>query len=185
MNSKQKGVFLPTTQVWDVNQIYETKDISPGMRELLVRMYQNLNLMATVINQKDTGIYPTDEFVCGQQYFPKPGLTSASSHTPKLRQVLRKTIPWVDGAGAYKSLPNAVLDSVPHGLTFDANTIVTRIYGASTNPTARRYIPIPFIDCKSGYIGIWATGTDIVIDCCGFDGTDFTITNIVIEYIKF
>jgi hypothetical protein len=33
------GIFVPTTNVWDVSQIYEIDVTSPQFKELLVRLY--------------------------------------------------------------------------------------------------------------------------------------------------
>ena len=46
------GMMVPTTNVWDVSQIYNLQDISPELRELFVRLYQNLNKMALAVNLK-------------------------------------------------------------------------------------------------------------------------------------
>lgn len=179
MAINEKGAYLGTTQVWDVSEIYQKQDIGPGLKELLVRMYQNLNNMATMINNKETALYPTEEFVCGKKYFPDPALDSSSSKTPKLRQVYRKIINW------NKPLPNATSDSVAHGITFDDNTILTKLYGAATDPTAHVYIPLPYVAPKDDDIALWATATDIWLETFTTDRSNFTIGYIVIEYLKF
>jgi hypothetical protein len=40
-NTADYGMFIPTTQVWDVSEIYSTEVTSPAFKELLVRLYQN------------------------------------------------------------------------------------------------------------------------------------------------
>jgi hypothetical protein len=172
-------MFIPTTTILDVSELEAADVKSKEFKELIIRLAIAFNNMATIVNLKDTGIYSTQELTCGRTYYPKPGLTSSSSKTPKMRQVTRKVINWG------KPLPNGSMDSVAHNLVFDANTVVTNISATANDPAIRRYITIPFISCKEGSIGIWATGTDVVIDCCGFDASGFTITNVVIEYLKF
>jgi hypothetical protein len=179
MNSNQKGMFIPTSQVWDVSDVYKTEGIDKGLQELLVRMYQNLSSMAMVINKKDTGLYPTEEYVCGRMYYPKPGLTSASSQTPKLRQVLRKVINWD------ATLPNATSATKAHGINFDANTVPTDLYAISYDPVAFKTIRLPWVADLGDNISLWLDGTNVNIKTFATDRRNFTITNIVIEYLKF
>ena len=54
-NSGGGGSFIPTTQVWDVNEIYSTEVTSPAFKELLVRLYQNINAQSLSLNSKDAG----------------------------------------------------------------------------------------------------------------------------------
>jgi nucleoside-triphosphatase THEP1 len=69
-----EGSFVQTTQVWDVDEIYSMDIKSPEFKELLVRMYQNLNDIAVVLNTKDTGYYPLFEMVNSQLWFPDDGV---------------------------------------------------------------------------------------------------------------
>ena len=45
---QQHGAYAPTTFIWDVEQLQHIEVTSPEFKELLVRLYQNLNLMANV-----------------------------------------------------------------------------------------------------------------------------------------
>ena len=49
LNVQTLGTQLPTTYIWDVSQI-QNLNISSDFKELLIRLYQNLNTMANVIN---------------------------------------------------------------------------------------------------------------------------------------
>src|ERR1700742_4253207 len=133
------GSYVPTTNIWDPQQLYDVKDISPELREILVRLYQNINLIALTLNTKDTGIYTTDEFVCGQLYFPDPSLSSASSTTAIARNVYRKVI-------NFGSLPNSGLKSVLHDIPVTSGFTFTRIYGATSDTTGLTYLPLPYVD---------------------------------------
>jgi len=185
MSSKFKGAYLPSTQVWDTSEVESAEGVNDPTKELVIRMYQKLADMATMINYKETGLYPTQEFVCSKKYFANETLTSTSGRTPKLREVIRKTLPWLDEVTGTSALPNAALGNMKHVLTFDANTVLVGLTAACTDPTHRVYMTLPYVSCAKGTIAIWANATDVFIECCGFDGTDFTINNIVIEYIKF
>ena len=183
---RDKGLFIPTTQVWDTSEIYSTKGISEDLRELLVRMYLNLNNMAMAVNYKDTGIYHTDEFVCGQTFFPNPTYDSSSTTTPKLRQVWRKVFRWQDAVtGADRALPNTNTQTQPHGIVLTSDLFFTRIYGTSFNPVGQQWIPLPFVSpgALGGAIELWVDGANIKI-ITGSDRTAFTKTVIVLEYIK-
>ena len=54
MAYRDPGLYIPTTSVWDVSEIYSTDVTKPEFKELLVRMYQNLNNMAMATNNKDS-----------------------------------------------------------------------------------------------------------------------------------
>lgn len=178
MATNQKGAFLPTTQVWDPGNI-ENIEASKSLKELLVRMYQNLGAMATMVNYKDTGIYPTEEFVCGQVYFKDPNLDSSTSKTPKLRQVYRKVFIFGD-------LPNTATKTMAHGIDLGARLMFTRIYGTAKDPVTDRFIPLPFVSpgALAGAIELWVNGANIELTT-GSDRTAFTETYIVLEYLKF
>ena len=77
-NSTQYGAFVPNTFIWDVQQLQQVDLNSPEFKELLVRLYQNLNLMANVINVKETGMYPLEEFNTGNSWFPNPANNSST-----------------------------------------------------------------------------------------------------------
>jgi len=183
---RDKGLFIPTTQVWDTSEIYQAEGVSEDLKELLVRMYQNLNNMAMAVNNKDTGIYPTDEFVCGQTFFPNPAYDSSTATTPKLRQVWRKVFRWVDVAtGLDRALPNNGMQTQPHGIALTTDLFFTRIYATSYNPAGQFWIPIPFTSpgALAGGIELWIDNANIKI-ITGSDRTAFTKTVVVLEYIK-
>jgi len=89
------GLFVPTTNVWDVSEIYSLEGIKPEFKELLVRLYQNINNLSLALNLKDTGYYTEEEFVTGQVFFPNPSLSSTTQQTPTFRQTFRKVINFV------------------------------------------------------------------------------------------
>src|ERR1700676_4672214 len=88
----QRGAFVPTTNIWDVTEIYSVNVNSDEFKELLVRLYQKLYKMSILFNLKDTGYYPTQEFVNSQLFFPNPSLNSSTMATSVYRQVFRMTI---------------------------------------------------------------------------------------------
>ena len=136
-NKYDSGAYIPTTTVMDVSEIYSTEVTSPEFKELLVRLYQNFNNLALAMNVKDTAIYDTEEFVSGQKFFPDPALDSTSDTEPTQRNIFRKVI-------KFGALPDTATKSVAHGITIDANTTFTRIYGTSSDQAGLVYIPLPY-----------------------------------------
>ena len=179
MATNDFGAFVPTTNVWDPTEIYSTEVTSPEFKELLVRMYQNLNLMSNVLNLKDTGYYDTTEFVTGQQFFPKPGLTSLTSQAPDYRQAFRKVI------NIGEALKDAGTTTKAHGITVDANTIFTRIYGVANNPVGLSYLTLPYSSpTLIENIKLTVDNTNVTI-VTGNDRTAYTITYVVLEWLPF
>jgi hypothetical protein len=177
--NKDQGAFIPTTQLWDVTEIYEENVGNEPLKELLVRMYQNLNRMALSLNVKESGYYDTQEFVTGQQYFPLPGLNSSGTRVPDYRQTFRKVV-------NFGGLPNAGTTNVAHGINCDANTIFTRIYGVATDPTGGfSYLPLPYASTTLiNNIELSVDGTNVTV-ITGIDRTAYTICYVICEYIKF
>ena len=67
---QRKGLYVPTTDVWEVSRIQDIDVNSEEFKLLLVRLYQNINVIALALNQKDSAIYYPSEFVDGQTFFP-------------------------------------------------------------------------------------------------------------------
>lgn len=170
------GAFTPTTNIWDVGEVYQaTQD--PKLQELLVRLYQNLNRLSLSNNIRDAGYYVQEEFVNGQSFFANTTINSTTSQTPALRQVFRKTI-------NFGALPNAGTKSVAHGLAPTTSWSFTRIYGAATDPVGLSYIPLPY---SSGTVNenieLYVDATNVVVTT-SINYTAYTVCYIVIEYIK-
>ena len=182
--SNLRGAFLPTTQVWSTDEISQIQGISEGLKEHLVKMYQRFNDMATMINKKETGLYPREEFVCGKQYYPKLGLDSSSSSTPRMRQVVRKVIAWTDNLGAYKTLPNNTTDTVAHGITFNSATIPVLVEATCYDTSAYKTITLPWVADDGNHISIWLDANNVNIKTTS-DRRNFTVTNVTIEFLKY
>lgn len=172
------GLFIPTSQVWDVDEINRVDVTSREFKELLVRLYQNLNRMAMAVNLKDSAIYDTSEFINGQTFFPNPALTSSSGTVPVLRQVFRKVV-------NFGALPNAGVKSVAHGLTINGAVTFTRIYGTASETTSLLYIPLPYASPTALNLNIElsVTATNVVVTTA-VDYSAYTVCYIVLEYLK-
>ena len=182
MSDRNFGSFVPTTNIWDTTELEDTKVTSPAFKELLVRLYQNLSLMSTVLNTKISGYYDTQEFVTGELYFPKPGTTSLTNNpTPDFRPVKRKVI-------NFGALPNAGTKNVPHGITVGNNTIFVGCTAYATDPVNHVSFELPYssptlIDNIEIYTRKIATVPNITV-VTGSDRTAFTICYVVLEWIE-
>jgi hypothetical protein len=171
------GAFVPTTNVWDVGQLYQVDVNSPEFKELLVRLYQNVNNIANVLNLKDTGYYTTQEFVNGQSYFPNPLFNSSTAPTATYRQVFRTTV-------NFGALPNTGTKSVAHNINVTNGFTFTRIYATASDVSGNTYIPIPYVDVLTGNdIQLYVDATNVNIITTS-DRTNYTACYVVVEYIK-
>ena len=176
-NSAQYGSFVPTTNVWDVQRLYDVNVNSPEFKELLVRLYQNVNNIALILNIKDTGMYNTSEFVNGQLYFSNPSNNSSTAANPILRQVYRTVV-------NFGALPNTGTKSVPHGIITNNAMTFTRIYGAASDTTGLNYIPLPYASpTAANNIELNADSTNVNITT-GSNRSNFNVTYIILEYLK-
>lgn len=181
--SNSAGVYIPTTQVWDVDAVRNIDVTKPEFKELLVRMYQNLNAMSLSINDKESSYYDTQETVKGQTFFGNPDLNSSSSTRPVGRQVFNKVI-------NFGALPNTGTKTYAHGITINRACTFTRIYGCSTqqqntNPVlAFSAIPLPYSSpVLANNIELYVDATTVGVTT-GADWSAYTTTYIVLEYIK-
>ncbi len=175
-NQSNLGAFVGTTNVWDVSEIYNQEGISEPLKELLVRLYQNLNNMSVVLNLKDTGYYTNQEFLNGQLFFPNPTLNDSQT-TATYRQVFRTTV-------NFGALPNTTTKTVPHNIPVIAGYSFTRIYGASSSVTYDSFIPLPYAtNAANGNIELYADPVNVVITTAD-DYSNYNATYIVLEYIK-
>lgn len=169
------GLFISTTFIWDVGQLTEVDVKSPEFKELLVRLYQNLNNVVIALNLKDSGYYAEQEFVNGQ-VFPKIDEVVGASPNAG-RQVFRKLI-------TFGALPNTAAKSVLHNISVNNNFTFTRIYGASTDKIAHQYIPLPYSSqTLNENIALSVDGTQVTVTT-GINRTNFTDTWIIVEYLK-
>lgn len=163
------GLYVPTTNVWDVTEILALQE-SDQLKELLVRLYQNLNVISLSLNMKDSGFYLQEEFVTGEAWF---NITSANPLD--LRGGFRKSF----DLGAI----GAGVTNVPHGLTIGSTWSFTRILGAVSNTTTANFLPLPYASPGgANNIEIRVNATDIIIT--NNSGLVFTTGYAILWYLK-
>jgi hypothetical protein len=164
------GSFIPTTNVWDVSQIYNIEVGSPEFRELLVRLHQNVNNIALVLNTKDSAFYLTQEFNTGQIYF-NPVDPSPLQLRPGYRIVIN--------IGAL----GGGVTSVNHNLSITSTWTFVKISGAATRAVPFLSYPLPFASAANTNIEVTVTATQVVIN--NTTAVTFTSAYIVLEYLKY
>jgi len=167
------GSFVPTTFVWDAAELQDLDVKSERFKELLVRLYQNLNLMQLNLNIKDSAYYDTNEFVNGQVFPPSSTVPSSSTQAINRRQVFRKMI-------NFGALPNTATKNVAHGIDVTTGFSFTRIYGCATDTTNRVATPIPNANSD---IRITVTATNVVITTSA-NYASYDTTYVILEYLK-
>jgi len=169
--SSEYGAFLNTTQVWDVSNVYAVENISPQLKELLVRMYQNLNIMAQVINVKTTGQFPLMETVDSNTWFPNPLNNSSTAAAPEERQEMQKTFYLTS------------LATFNHGITVTPNTTFTAFRGMANDTVGNNYYPLPWPSAAGlTNIEIKVNATQVVIT--NNSGITFNKSYLVLYYLQ-
>lgn len=164
------GSYVATTNVWDVSRLYEVEIGSEEFKELIVRLYQNVNNIALVLNTKDSGFYLLEEFLTGQVWF-----NPADTNPLKTRPVYRRVV----NTGAL----GAGVTTVVHGLTPGNTWTFTKIQGAASNTGTLAYVPLPYAGVGVGNISVDVNSTNVVIN--NGSGSTFTNSYIILEYLKF
>jgi hypothetical protein len=176
-NQLNFGSFVPTTNVWEIQQI-QSSNIDPNLKEILVRLYQNINNISNVLNGKDSGFYSTEEFLTGKLFFPQTGQTQQGASTPQYRSVFRKVV-------SFGPLPNATTINIPHNIDINSGYILTGLNGFSTTANSDSMIPLPFAspNALNEAISIEIDPINIIITT-GIDYSAYTTTYVVLEYLK-
>lgn len=126
-----------------------------------------------VLNQKERGNYENQEISINQKWF-----TTANNQVK--RDVYRKVI----DLGGLNDFTAVNPQNVAHGIAITATIIITRIYGAATDPSTL-YIPLPYVDMTGGgnNIQLSMDNTNIILRS-NLDYSGFTTAYVVVEYIK-
>lgn len=173
-NPQQVGSFIPSSNIWDVSAIYQTEGISPQLQELLVRMYQNLNMMAINVNLKDTGYYDTTEFVDSCLWFPNPAYNSTTTTYPAYRQETRVVL-------YITSLPPGAL-SVNHNITVTPETTFTKpISGMANDTIGNNYYPI---SASGSGVDISVTANATQVTLVNNTAITFNVVYVVLSYLQ-
>lgn len=164
------GSFVPTTNIWDVGQLYEVQVGSPEFKELLVRLYQNINIIALALNTKVSGFFIDQEFVNGKIYATSD---NAEPNIEPIQGWTKFIIIGALGAGA---------TTTPHGITFTNTYAMISITGAASNTSTFNYYPIGAANGGTTDIQVTVNSTNVVVT--NNSGVTFDRAYVILEYIK-
>lgn len=133
--------------------------IPQGENELREFLVEQLRVMADASNAREVASYLEEELLTGGQFIP------STNNTQEMRSIFRKTL----STGAIAAGNN----TVPHGITFDSNFTLIKLWVAATDYTT-------------------TTAAIITDDHVSMDGTNININAsmaydkgyVVVEYLK-
>lgn len=160
------GSFVPTTNIWDVQALFNNDVNSAEFKELILRIYQNINLIALVLNTKKSAFFPDQEFVNGSLYALNPSVDPIGGWSKFI-------IIGALGAG---------VTSVAHGIPFTALYKMISIAGSATNTGTLDYYPLPYAGGGANDIQVRVDGTNVVVT--NNSGVTFDYAYVILEYIK-
>lgn len=169
------GIFIPTTNVYEIDQLQEQGLSKELVRNILVHIYQDINNVALSLNAKDSAQYQLTEFLNGQVLFANYDMVNINYSG---RQIFRIVI----NVGP---LPDTATVTIPHNIVTSNATSFTRIYGCSTNPITMQYLPIPYSSCTSVANNIeLSVDSNNVYITTGINQSAYTTTYVILEYVK-
>ena len=166
------GLFVPTTNIWDVQNLQEGKDISPALKELLILLYQDIGDISSALNLKTSGYLFQQEFINGKVLFNQKYIPNSYG-----RQVFQIIV----DCGA---LPDTTTKAIPHNVVVLNSTQWTSITGAATDPVRMQGLPIPYASAATpDVIEVSVDATNVYITTSS-DMTAFSQAYVILEYVK-
>lgn len=170
-SNERLGQFAP---VYD----YIPEDWDEGRRTLV----QALRETANVANAGVRGNHVEAEVISGKTWTAKARATLSDPIV--YRNVMRKVI----DLGGLNDFSVTSPQNVAHGITTNANTFITALYGAASDPGASTLtagIPLPYVDTSAlgACIGLRMDATNIIL-VSATDYSAYTRAWIVVEYVQ-
>lgn len=169
------GLFIPTTNIYEIDQLQEQGLDKELLRNIFVHLYQDMCNVALALNLKDSAYYTLNEFMNGQVLFSN---LDSFGNNYQGRQVFRTVV-------NFGALPNTTTISLPHNIDISFGFSFTRIYGCSTDPVSQNYIPLPYVSASAvaNNIELSVDSSNVVITT-GIDQSAYTTTYVILEYVK-
>jgi hypothetical protein len=169
--------YIPSTVIFDIDELREMSVSSPEFKEILIRLYQHINTMSMSINNKASGIYDTHEYASGKLFYPPTDLTSSSNQSTDYRPGFCKVI-------SFGALPNTASKSVVHELEVLPGWMFTKIAGVACDERNGVFIPLPYSSpTLADNIELSVDDTSVTVTT-GADWSMYTRTDIILEYLK-
>jgi len=167
--------YVPVNFIWPDPE--DTKEFNSRIQQIYRRIADGVNCREIgnyLAVTPSAGTVTDVETLTGQFWFGSASATQSLVPRSSFRKVID-----------FGTLPNNGTTSVAHGVTFDSDSTMTRLYGSATDPTGPTFIPIPFADpgALASNISLTADGTNVNITT-GSNRTNFTRTIVVMEYLK-
>lgn len=184
----ETGLYIQQTPIFDVQALQEVEVTSPEFKELLVRLYQQINNISSAVNLKATGLKLNEEYRNSNNYFPTEQRGNYAPNQLEYRPVFQMVVD-------FGALPNAATKSVAHNIPIGLSTVAgvnpyicVGLQGWATKPDTAgigiRWIPLPYAtETANGDIEVYVTATDVVVTT-SIDYSAFTKTTFVLEYLK-
>ncbi len=175
MSQNNTGLFVPTTNIYEIEDI-QTKGLDKELiRNILIHLYQDMNNIAIALNLKDSAYYFDQEFMNGQVLFPNPNVINPNFAG---RQIFRTVV-------NFGALPNTTIKSYPHNIEISNSTTFTRIYATASNSIDFTYLPIPYSSVTSVANNIEISVDSVNVNITtGIDQSAYTTTYVILEYVK-
>jgi len=169
MTMPEQGLLALTQDTFDTQRADQLIKDPDKLKEVLIQIALRFSNLSSILNQKDTGLYLTTDFLSGRQYFPTINPT-----------VMRPSVRHIVDFGA---LPNAGLKSVAHGINVTATTIWTNIYGTATLPGVQG-IPLPYVSLvANASISLNVDAINVNITTA-VNYSSYTTCYVVLEFIR-
>jgi len=143
-------------------------DVMPSKwEEASLVVVEQFKKLANAVNIREIGWFLDQELLSGKQFLPGINDFADGGTSQQFRSILRKVI-------VFPSLsPGA--NTLPHGISIDANFTLIQLFGAATNATALTGEPLP-----NGSDTITYNSTNVVVTVA----SAFTRAVVVFEYIQ-
>ena len=174
-NIPQQGTSIPTTQNWNVEDITSLSSIDPNLKDVLIKLYRNLNIMALAINYKESGMYmDTERYINSSLFSDQQDTNEGPNLSP--RPIYRTVI----DIGA---LPNSTFTTVAHDIEIIAGYRFIGIFGGASKVDGSSFIPLGQSSSTANEnIKIEVTATDVITTTTKDYSAYFGL--IILMYVK-
>jgi hypothetical protein len=161
--------LLPISNIIDISRL-EGLDVKSGeFKVFITSLAEIVNKLLLSINNKSIGTYDTNETLSGKSYTTGDEQRPVSGFTKLIE---------------FGALPNTATKQVAHNLDSSWGYSFKVIYGATSDPVNKKYLPLPYASATAADIIEVKLDNTYVYITTGKDMTAFTDTSIFIEYVE-
>jgi hypothetical protein len=147
--------------------------IPSNAEEMNLVLTDYFRYLINALNTREVAIFDEQEILTGQVWFN-------SSDRQKPRYGFRKVI----DVGGLNDFTTTSPQNTAHGISINANFVLTNIYGTATDPNTN-FIPLPYVDMSGAGANIQLSmdSTNVILDS-NADYSAYTTAYVVLEYLK-